>query len=30
VIVADREKEGLVVEEELLGGEGVLLIKRGC
>jgi hypothetical protein len=30
VVVVDREKEGLVVEEELLGGEGVLLIKGGC
>jgi hypothetical protein len=30
VVVVNREKEGLVVEEELLGSEGVLLIKGWC
>jgi len=29
VVVVNREKEGFVVEEELLGGEAVLLIKGG-
>jgi len=29
VVVVNREKEGFVVEEELLGGEAVLLINGG-